>query len=137
MKVYPWNVLYSTLSYNSSLIQSNLKLDELAETVHDERSNILYVLIIGCVHGTFDKELTLSCNWLHLLQNKKTYVITEIVGRLTLPTKVTNEGVVNKSCCITLWVCELWFSSASSLQAGDMSTEARIQVVQILFGALR
>ena len=56
LKVYPWNVLYSTLSYDSSLIQPNLKLDELAETVHDERSNILYVLIIGCAHGTFDKK---------------------------------------------------------------------------------
>jgi len=56
LKVYPWNVLYSNLPYVNELTKQNGNPDEPAEPIRDERSDWLYIFIIGCVHGTFDEK---------------------------------------------------------------------------------
>ena len=55
LKKYPWHVLYSNLSYDSKLTSKNKDLNLDYEEFHDQRSDIMHGLIIGCVHGTYDK----------------------------------------------------------------------------------
>ena len=52
---YPWNVLYSNLDYSSSLIDDNKDHNVQVGTSCDVRSELMYGIIIGCVHGTYDE----------------------------------------------------------------------------------